>query len=318
MRRLARRATVATSAAAVSPVTFEPFIGLFAARACSGSALPWKPSTEADVDADNSLETAIPLDTNARRPAPANDESASPCGARWRRRGVPIETREHVELPLAEDVADDADPDPVASAEPQLAPRDAELWSLAHRTHGAALRLDFELRTALVRQVFRRDFVYVSRQLHGLEASRRVQGLDRARLNDALAALQHRADDVQDLLRRVASELDAVIVAAGPASASIAFARPARFQATIVSPIAHRYLALLTQADATLSRLEMAWLLGLVEPATRSVLLSDCRRALHGFKDLACQRRQAMGEAVREVNAQRRSGGAPVPEHGGG
>jgi hypothetical protein len=52
----------------------------------------------------------------------------------------------------------------------------------------------------------------------------------------------------------------------------------------------------------------MAWLLGLVEPARRSVLLSDCRRALHGFKDLACQRRQEVGELVREVNAQRRGG----------
>ena len=52
----------------------------------------------------------------------------------------------------------------------------------------------------------------------------------------------------------------------------------------------------------------MAWLLGLVEPTHRTVLQSDCRRALHGFKDLACQRRQAVGELVREVNMQRRMG----------
>jgi len=258
---------------------------------------------EADVDVNNTLEPAL-ID----RPAPANDESPLPCGARWRQRGAPIETHEHVELPLAPESPDDAGPEGGASAGPQLAPRDAELWLLARRTQGAALRLDFELRTALVCQVFRRDFVYVSRQLHGLEASRRVQGLDRARLNDALAALLRRADDVQDLLQRVATDLEATIASAGPAGASIAFARPVRFQATLVSPIARRYLALLGQADATLSRLEMAWLLGLVEPAHRSALLSDCRRALHGFKDLACQRRQAVGELVRELNAQRRTG----------
>jgi len=261
------------------------------------------------VDVNNTLEPAI-----APRPARGGDESALPCGARWRRRTAPIDTPPQVAVPPD---TEGAGVDGGASAEPQLAPRDAELWLLARRTQGAALRLDFELRTAFVRQVFRRDFVYVSRQLHGLEASRRVQGLDRARLDDALAALQQRADDVQALLTRIAADLDAVIAGAGPAGASIAFVRPARFQATIVSPIAHRFLALLTQADATLSRLEMAWLLGLVAPAHRTALLSDCRRALHGFKDLACQQRQAVGELVREVNAQRRAGVSASPDGGG-
>ena len=91
--------------------------------------------------------------------------------------------------------------------------RDAELWLLARRTQGAALRLDFELRTAVVRQVFRRDFVYVSRQLHALEASRRVQGLDRASLDDALATLQRCEEDVHDLLDRIAADLAARIAA---------------------------------------------------------------------------------------------------------
>ncbi len=196
---------------------------------------------------------------------------------------------------------------------PGRAPRDAELWQLARRSQGAALRLEFELRTAVVRQVFRRDFVYVARQLHGLEASRRVQGLDRACLNDALASLQHRADAVLALLRSIGADLQARIDALGPARARISFVRATRFQATVVSPAAHRYLALLTQADDTLARLELAWLLGLVEPAVRTGLVGDCRRALHGFKDLASQLRQAVGEHVREVNAQRRHGSGPAP-----
>ena len=260
------------------------------------------------MDVNNTLEPALIV-----RPLPANDESALPCGARWRRRETASES-EYVELPLGED---EAERSAIATPLPQLAPRDAELWLLARRTQGAALRLAFELRTALVRQIFRRDFVYVSRQLHGLETSRRVQGLDRACLADALAALQQRADDVQALFQRIATDLDAAIVARGGASASIAFARPARFQATIVSPVAHRYLALLTQADETLARLEMAWLLGLVEPANRSALISDCRRALHGFKDLAGSRRQAVGELVREVNARRREDAAMGSDDGG-
>ena len=200
-------------------------------------------------------------------------------------------------------------------AAPQVAPREIELWLLARRAQGATLRLDFELRTALARQVFRRDFVYVSRQVHALEASRRVQGLDRARLDDALATLRQRADTIEAFLAQSARELQAAIDAHGPASARIAFARPARFQATIVSPGAHRFLALLTRTDDTLARLEMAWLLGLVDPAARSTLVSDCRRALLGFKDLACDRRRAVGSLVQELNAQRRAGDAMRQEH---
>ena len=160
-----------------------------------------------------------------------------------------------------------------------------------------------------MRQVFRRDFVYVSRQLHALEASRRVQGLDRASpQRRAGRAAAPRSTTCRPCCNASPPTCDAAIAAHAPAGARIAFARPARFQATIVSPIAHRYLALLTQADETLSRLEMAWLLGLAEPASRTALVSDCRRALHGFKDLACHERQAVGALVREVNAQRREG----------
>jgi len=208
--------------------------------------------------------------------------------------------------------ADGSVADP-ATAAPQLASRDIELWLLARRTRGAALSLDFELRTALARQVFRRDFVYVSRQLHALEACRRVQGLDRARLNDALSTLRRRADEIQRLLDERAAELRTAIESRGPAGARIAFARPARFQATIVSPTAHRFLSLLMLADETLARLEMAWLLGLVDPAARSTLVSDCRRALLGFKDLACNQRHAMGMRVRDINAQRKEGVAMPP-----
>ena len=280
------------------------------------------------MDANDAPPIALPAGH-----APSGDCPALPAGARWRRhvvgprRGAPSACRDAPagatpppdaepvpETPAAVDTPDldahagDSPATDAAASEPQLAARDIELWLLARRAQGAALRLDFELRTALARQVFRRDFVYVSRQLHALEASRRVQGLDRARLDDALAALRGRADEVQAFLERHATELQSAIAARGPAGAGIAFARPARFQATIVSPGAHRFLSLLLLADEMLARLEMAWLLGLVEPAQRSTLVSDCRRALLGFKDLACDLRHAVGVLVQEVNAQRREG----------
>ena len=301
IRHLARRGPIAVKRRPLPSATEAqaPFIGQFAAHDPAASGLPWEPSTEADVDANNALETAP-----SHQPVPASDGLALPCGARWRQRDSNAETREHVELPL-----DAADGRAVAKAPaPQQALHDDELWLLARRAQGAALRLDFELRTALARQVFRRDFVYVSRQLHALEASRRVQGLARACLDDALAAIERRATDVQTLLQCIRTDLQTAIATRAPANASIAFASPARFQATIVSPAAHRYLSLVMQADETLARLEMAWLLGLVEPATRTALAGDCRRALQGFKDLACDRRHAVGEQVREVNIHRKAG----------
>jgi len=246
------------------------------------------------VDTPNSFE-AFP----APRPPDQGDPPDPACGARWRQRPVASESREHVELPLH--MPDD----------PPLRPlRDADLWLLARRARGATLHVDLELRTALVRQVFRRDFVYVSRLLHALEASRRVQGLDRARLADALAALQRRADDVQALLRGLQADLEARVAARAPSGAQITFARPARFLAMVVSPAAQRYLALLMHADTTLAQLERAWLLGVVDPATRTALTADCRRALHGYKDLASDRRADIGDHVREVNAQRKRAAA--------
>jgi hypothetical protein len=283
--------------AAALPLAQRPFIDPFDARDPGTSALPWKPATEADVDVNNAQEPAL-----AHRPPSADEAPAQPCAARWRQREGAADSLGHDEPPLA---AVQAHANPTAS-EPRRALHDADLWQLARRAQGATLQLDFELRTAAMRQVFRRDFVYVSRQLHALQASRRVQGLDRASLDDALAAITRRADDVQALLQRIAAALQAAIASRGPASARLAFARPARFQATIVGPSAHRYLALLMQADETLAHLEMAWLMGLVEPARRSALASDCRRALQGFKDLACDQRQRVGEQVRELNARRR------------
>ena len=247
------------------------------------------------MDIENAPETAL-----ADKPSPPGDLAAAPEGARWRQRPV-------AERAASASPSDDVEPatDTATAPKPQRAPRDIELRMLARRAQGAALRLDFELRTALVRQVFRRDFVYVSRQLHALEASRRVQGLSRTSLADAVSALQRHLDELHGWIDHQASELQAAIAARAPAGARIAFACPARFQATIVSPAAHRFLALLLQADGMLALLEMAWLLGLVDPGHRTRLARDCRRALLDFKNLACERRQAIGQLVREVNAQR-------------
>jgi hypothetical protein len=269
------------------------------------------------------MEIAVNADNAAGRQAATTQagvgaaplpESLSPAQpARWRQRpavpeptfGNGAATADAIDLPLDLPLDPSIDTAVPASTAPQCALHDDALWSLARRTQGAVLRLEFELRTSVARQAFRRDFVYVSRQLHGLEASRRVQGLDRALLNDALLAVQRRADDLQALFARIAAELEATLSAHGQAGAEIAFARPARFQATVVSPGARRFVDLVQHADATLCQVERAWLAGVLPPAARTALTSDCRRALVGFKEFVREHRHAIGEQVRKLNAQR-------------
>jgi hypothetical protein len=202
--------------------------------------------------------------------------------------------------------ADGSAPVRQATREPLRARHDELLAGLGRRFQAAALKLDFEVRTTATRQIFRRDFVYVSRQLHGLEASRRVQGLDRALLNDALSAVERRANGVRTLLLQVASDTRELVALHGQSSVEVAVGRPARLQATIVSPWARVYVEMLALADEALIQLEKAWLLGLLDSASRSRRASDCRQALQGYKEFVRQQRHLVGEHVRGVNAARR------------
>jgi hypothetical protein len=204
--------------------------------------------------------------------------------------------------------ADAARPPADAAEEPPPFddPRDELLASLGRRFRGASLKLEFELRTTVARQVFQRDFVYVSRQLHALEASRRVQGIDRQLLRGALAAIAQRADAARTLLLLRASEARALIAYHAHGQADVAFARPTRLQATIVSPHARDFLDILAQADDALSQLEKAWLLGLLEPPTKARHAVECRRELMAYKETVRHQRHVVGTHVREVNAARR------------
>jgi hypothetical protein len=163
----------------------------------------------------------------------------------------------------------------------------------------------FELRTSLARQIFRRDFVYVSQQLHALEASRRVQGLPRDDLNEALAAIGHRIDAVRTLLLHSAEQTRDLIALHGLSSAGVEFARPTELHATIVSPYARDFMDVLVHADAALGELERAWLLGLIEPTEKGRLAGECRKAVQAVKEMVRHQRQVIGAQVRELNAHR-------------
>jgi hypothetical protein len=179
------------------------------------------------------------------------------------------------------------------------------LAGLGRRFRGPTLRMRFELRTSAARQIFRRDFVYVSQQLHALEASRRVQGLPREDLNEALAAVGRRIDAVRTSLLHSTEQTRDLIALHGHSSADVEFARPTELHATIVSPYARDFMDVLVHADAALGELERAWLLGLIEPTEKGRLVGECRKAVQGVKEIVRQQRQSIGAQVRELNAHR-------------
>jgi hypothetical protein len=186
------------------------------------------------------------------------------------------------------------------------------LAGLGRRFRGPTLRMRFELRTSIARQIFRRDFVYVSQQLHALEASRRVQGLPREDLNEALAAVGRRIDAVRTLLLHSAEQTRDLIALHGHSSADVEFARPTELHATIVSPYARDFMDVLVHADVALGELERAWLLGLIEPTEKGRLAGECRKAVQGVKEMVRHQRQLIGTQVRELNAHRGDEAAPA------
>jgi hypothetical protein len=195
------------------------------------------------------------------------------------------------------------------------APPEADLLAgLGRRFRGPTLRMSFELRTSIARQIFRRDFVYVSQQLHALEASRRVPGLPRDHLNEALSAVGRRIDEVRTQLRESAAQTRDLIELHGHSGADIEFARPARLEATIVSPHARDFMDVLVHADAALTQLERAWLLGLLEPAEKGRLAGEFRRAVQSVKETVRDQRQWIGAQVREANARREPGAGAGPD----
>jgi hypothetical protein len=209
-----------------------------------------------------------------------------------------------------------ASPGPAAPAPGSAAaPPEADLLAgLGRRFRGPTLRMSFELRTSIARQIFRRDFVYVSQQLHALEASRRVQGLPREHLNEALSAVGRRIDEVRTQLRESTAQTRDLIELHGHSGTDIEFARPARLEATIVSPHARDFMDVLVHADNALTQLERAWLLGLLEPAEKGRLAGEFRRAVQSVKETVRDQRHRIGAHVREANARREPGGGPGPE----
>jgi hypothetical protein len=345
---LAPLAPLASLAASVDPadtVHVAPVTTPRAARADTEDM----PPRSADVRGDpggltGAMAAALTRALSDSPPGPSSRPDHEPGAAcELRHPARPGDPRSGREPPLLADVQDAADAllqepsptgesqrerrqDPERANEPRngapvatasKATHDELLLGLGRRFRGVSLKLEFELGANITRQIFRRDFVYVSQQLHALEASRRVQGLDRKWLNGALGVIERHGEGVKTLLQLTSAEVVELIARSGHAATQVKFGPAARLQATIVSPCARAFVDLLQIADAALMQLDRAWLLGLIDPETKGQRAADCRRALQGFKEIVRQQRHVVGEQVRAVNALRqvkRADDAPTAE----
>jgi hypothetical protein len=276
-------------------------IGAFVARCRGDCDVPLHRTTETVVNIHElAFSPASPLPT---LPAPAEAPTGVPP-----RQPAPLaeEAGGSTVFPEALPLPPDPAAPVPAGARPAVADPAADLLAgLGRRFRGPTLRMSFELRTSIARQIFRRDFVYVSQQLHALEASRRVQGLPRESLNEALAAIGQRVDEVRAQLRDSTAHTRDLIELHGHSGADVEFTRPATLQATIVSPYARDFMDVLVHADQALTQLERAWLLGLLEPAEKGRMSGECRKAVQSVKETVREQRQWIGAQVREVNARR-------------
>ena len=208
--------------------------------------------------------------------------------------------------------AEPSSPSPPCAAAPgedRRTPPDNVLTGLGQPFHGAALQFEFDLATSLPRQIFRRDFVYLSRQLYALELSRRVTGLDRALLNAALAAVTRQMNTVGAMLRHCHERSRALSEAHGYANTVIEFKPRTAIRATLVSRYTRDFIGVLQQADAAMIELEKAWMLGLVSLSERDYRQKHCRHALRSIKEVVRQQRHRIGQEVRRINEQRANGG---------
>jgi hypothetical protein len=296
-----------------------------ALRARAGSTPPPGEDAHADADAGRPGPATAGTGMDVNMDAGARHESAGDGDGRGTAPGpddpVGVE-RTHEDDDSRGDRPETGDPSGEASDDHRSRPRgddrqarpapsrtagaDALLAGLGRRFRGATIQIEFELRTTAVRQVFRRDFVYVSQQAHALESSRRVQGIDRMRLAEALRLVERRGESIRATLEDAILQARELVRRAGELPQDIRFARAAGLQATIVSPYARLFVDLMRLADEAISLLEGAWLMGALDSAERAELINECRRVLVSYKDTVRDQRHAIGEHVRAVNEERR------------
>lgn len=164
------------------------------------------------------------------------------------------------------------------------------------------VEIDYMLCTRTPRQMYRRDFVYISRLLYSLERYRTIRSADMARLDECEQKVVRKLDGVRQLVARTLREANALIAANVQPAHHITYPRAMRYRAPIISPYAREYMEVLTDADRAYAQIEVAFLLGLIDRHKRREIEVLMRKAIRAISAVV---RQVRVEAVRYVDSLR-------------
>lgn len=164
------------------------------------------------------------------------------------------------------------------------------------------VEIDYMLCTRTPRQMYRRDFVYISRLLYSLERYRTIRSADVARLDECEQKVVRKLDSVRQLVARTLREANALIAANVQPAHHITYPRAMRYRAPIISPYAREYMEVLTDADRAYAQIEVAFLLGLIDRHKRREIEVFMRKAIRAISAVV---RQVRVEAVRYVDSLR-------------
>ena len=164
------------------------------------------------------------------------------------------------------------------------------------------VEIDYMLCTRTPRQMYRRDFVYISRLLYSLERYRTIRSADAARFDEFEQKVVRKLDGVRQLIGRTLREANALIAANVQPAHHITYPRAMRYRAPIISPYAREYMEVLSDADRAYAQIEVAFLLGLIDRHKRREIETLMRKSIRAISAVV---RQVRVDAVRYLDSLR-------------
>lgn len=164
------------------------------------------------------------------------------------------------------------------------------------------VEIDYELRTRTPKQLYKRDFAYLSRLLYSMERYRTIHIVDEAKLDEGEARVIKKLDAVRKLISSNLREATALIEANAHVAHSISYPRAMRYRAPIISPYAREYMEILSDADSLYAKIEVSFLLGLIERTKRRDVEALTRKAIRTISDVV---RQVRVETVKYMDSLR-------------
>jgi hypothetical protein len=169
---------------------------------------------------------------------------------------------------------------------------------------GAVIELDFELSARTPRQLFQRDFVYVSRLFYNLDRYRDIKGVDQTLLDTEEEKVAKKLDAVKQLVTKNVRELDALLAANSHDNARVTNAKTVLYRAPIISPFAREYVEVLQKANGAFVQADVAFLFGLIDRKQKQHIDKTVRQAIRAISQVVRQARAAALAHLKALNGQ--------------